>query len=115
MRGHRIRAKAQSYTPGKMNRTEEQYANYLELLKRAGEIRDYMFEPMKLNLAKRTTYTPDFMVVSSDDTIELHEVKGFWRDDARVKIKVAAERFKMFAFIAMKKGKGGKWVREEFE
>jgi hypothetical protein len=42
----------------------------------------------------------------------MHEVKGFWQDDARVKIKVAASIYP-FKFIAVKKAKGG-WEREEF-
>ena len=32
--------------------------------------------------------------------LELHECKGFWRDDARVKIKVAASLYP-FKFIAV--------------
>lgn len=49
--------------------------------------------------------------------MELHEVKGYWEDDARVKIKVAAEAFWMFRFIAIKarpKKEGGGWEIEEF-
>ena len=80
-----------------------------------------------MRLAKRTFYEPDFMVWlwptvvvdTSEDPdpypgrIEIHEVKGFWRDDARVKIKVAAEMFPMFKFIAVTR-KGWLWKREEF-
>jgi len=99
--------------PGTMNKTEEAYEQHLELLKRAGEIRDYRFEGIKLRLANRTFYTPDFVVVT-DDQIELHEVKGFWEDDARVKIKVAAEIHPWFFFVAVKKAKGGGWAVEQF-
>lgn len=74
----------------------------LELAKRAGQIVDYRYEPFALKLAKLTTYTPDFLVIYSD-RFELHEVKGFWQDDARVKIKVAAERFPWFRFLAIQK------------
>jgi len=98
--------------PGTMNKTEEAYGQRLELLKRAGEIRDYKFEGIKLRLAARTFYTPDFVVVT-DDQIEMHEVKGFWEDDARVKIKVAAEIHPWFVFVAVKKVKDG-WDREQF-
>lgn len=103
---------------GKMNKTEAAYAQRLELLKSANEIVDYKFEAIKLTLAKRTTYTPDFFVHNSDDILELHEVKGHWEDDARVKIKVAAQQFPQFKFIAVKKGRKTKgepeWVVEEF-
>jgi len=44
--------------------------------------------------------------------IECHEVKGFWRDDARVKIRVAASLYP-FRFVAVTKTKGG-WDIEEF-
>ena len=50
------------------------------------------------------------------EALEFHEVKGFWRDDARVKIKVAAEHFP-FKFVAVRKKKlseGGGWDVEEF-
>jgi hypothetical protein len=48
--------------------------------------------------------------------IELHEVKGFWTDDARVKIKVAASIYP-FKFMAVKprpQKVGGGWEVEEF-
>lgn len=96
-----------------MNKTESEYASILEVMKSAGEIALFEFEPLKLRLAKSTYYTPDFMVVNQDGEVEFHEVKGFWRDDARVKIKVAADRFRYFQFIAVSK-KRGKWERERF-
>ena len=75
-------------TRGVMNKTEQRYAFHLAGLRQAGQIARYDFEPVKLRLADRTFYTPDFRVIIPDGTIEFHEVKGFWRDDARVKIKV---------------------------
>ena len=86
------------------------------LLKRlllAGEVLHYEFEPLKLRLADKTFYTPDFMVVRRDGLIELHEVKGFWEDDARVKIKVAAKQHWMFTFVGVQR-KGAHWSLEAF-
>jgi hypothetical protein len=40
-------------------------------------------------LAKDTFYTSDFMVMLADGRLEAHEVKGFWQEDARAKIKIA--------------------------
>jgi len=94
----------------KMNKTEQAYANHLELLRRGGEVVDYAFERCNLRLADNTYYRPDFLVVY-EDRFEFHEVKGFWRDDARVKIKVAAEQNPWFRFVVVKKTKGS-W---EFE
>lgn len=102
---------------GSLNKTESRYADQLELRKLAGEVAWYGYESIKLKLTKATFYTPDFLVILADGTVELHEVKGFWEDDARVKIKVAAELFPMFRFIAItEQGKkfGGGWKVEEF-
>lgn len=103
--------------PGSLNKTETAYAQQLELRKSAGEVLWYVFEGLKLRLADNTFYTPDFAVMLSDGSIECHEVKGFWEDAARVKIKVAADRFP-FRFIAIKaraKRDGGGWAEEAFE
>lgn len=102
---------------GKMNKTEAEYGALLAQMKMAGEIQWYAFEGMTFKLADNTRYTPDFSVMRADGLIECHEVKGFWRDDARVKIKVAAELFP-FRFIAIKKRAkkaGGGWDMEVFE
>ena len=80
----------------------------------AGLILWHKFEPLKLRFADNTFYTPDFAVLpASTRVIELHEVKGFWRDDARVKIKVAASLFP-FRFIAVTLHKRGGWMVKEF-
>ena len=101
---------------GQMNNTEMAYANRLELLHRADEIAWYRFEGMKLRLADNTFYTPDFAVMLTNGQMECHEVKGFWQDDARVKIKVAASiyPFRFIAVTARSKKQGGGWSREEF-
>ena len=102
----------------RMNKTEAEWAMILEARKRAGEIVWYGFEAIKLRLADNTHYTPDFAVITAfGHNLELHETKGFWRDDARVKIKVAAEMFPFFKFFAMKKRRkkdGGGWAIEGF-
>ncbi|GGO89088.1 hypothetical protein GCM10011348_46020 [Marinobacterium nitratireducens] len=98
-----------------MNKTEARYqSEVLEPAVAAGTYRSARFEAVKLRLADRTFYTPDFQVVN-DETgeIELHEVKGYWEDDARVKIKVAAAQFPEFRFIAVQHKKG-EWIREAF-
>jgi hypothetical protein len=86
---------------------ETRYANHLTLLQKAGEIYDWKFEPMKLRLAWKTWYTPDFFVEFEDGRLEVHEVKGHWEDDARVKIKVAADLYHCFRFVAVTEGASG--------
>ena len=96
----------------RMNKTEAAYAYELEMRRLAGEVAWFAFEAIKLRLADKTFYTPDFLVVLADGEVQFHEVKGFWRDDARVKIKVAAEQYP-FPFVAIRKTKGG-WETEYF-
>ncbi len=97
---------------GALNKTEAAYAQHLELQKRAGLIRAYAFEALTFKLANDTRYTPDFMVLTADRVIELHEVKGFWRDDALVKVKVAAAQHPWFVFKAVRKEKAGWEITE---
>lgn len=101
---------------GAMNKTEAAYERDLRDAQTLGDILWYRFEGLKLRLADNTFYTPDFAVMSSDGVMECHEVKGFWRDDARAKIKIAAEMYP-FRFKAVKaeaKKRGGGWKVEAF-
>lgn len=98
---------------GAMNKTEAAYALTLKARQSAGEILWWRFEGLKLRLADLTFYTPDFAVMTREGFIECHEVKGFWTDDARVKVKVAADQYP-FRFLAIKRGKGG-WEVEDFD
>ena len=90
---------------GTMNKTERAYADHLELRQHAGEIAWFKFEGVKLRLADSTFYSPDFAVMLAGGEMEMHEVKGFWRDDARAKIKIAADMYP-FRFIALRKVRG---------
>lgn len=98
---------------GEMNKTE---AAYSQLLESDDNVIWYKFEGMTFKLADNTRYTPDFAVMVKSGQLEMHEVKGHWYDDARVKIKVAASIYP-FRFIACKpkaKKDGGGWIIEEF-
>jgi len=101
---------------GQMNKSEQAYAEYLGQLQAVGGILWHKFEGMKFRLADNTFYTPDFMVMKPDGQLEAHEVKGFWQDDAKVKIKVASDMYPV-RFVAIKaraKKDGGGWQIEEF-
>lgn len=104
-------------TPGTMNKTEKAYQDdVLAMRHLSGVSLFFGFEPFKLRLAGNTFYTPDFVEVLPD-RIRVIEVKGHWEDDARVKIKVAAEAFWWFEFVAVtKRAKkdGGGWKEETF-
>ncbi|AXE32747.1 DUF1064 domain-containing protein [Chromobacterium phragmitis] len=101
---------------GAMNKTEAAYAQHLEAQKVAGRVAWFKFEGLKFRLADSTFYTPDFAVMLASGEMEAHEVKGFWQDDARAKIKIAADMypFKFVAIKARSKKDGGGWAVEEF-
>jgi hypothetical protein len=66
-----------------------------------------------LKLADDCRYTPDF-VTYGGTYVHFWEVKGYWRDDARVKIKVAARLFPWAKFTAVQRIKG-EWRFEEIK
>lgn len=101
---------------GAMNKTEAAYAAHLGQRQHAGEVLWFRFEGVKLRLADNTFFTPDFAVLAADGVMECHEVKGHWQDDARVKIKVAADQypFRFLAVRARAKRDGGGWDVESF-
>lgn len=101
---------------GQMNATEREYGALLDQRRSAGEVLWFKFEGLKLRLADNTFYTPDYAVMLSTGEMELHEVKGFWQDDARAKIKIAADLYP-FCFIAVRKRTkkdGGGFEEENF-
>jgi hypothetical protein len=94
----------------KMNGLEKSYAQYLEFLKKAGEIKDWKFEPINFRLADKCFYKIDFLIRNNDDSIEFHETKGRWEDDALVKFKVVAEMYPFWIFKAIMRKDGQFYV-----
>lgn len=103
---------------GELNKTEQAYRAHLESLKQAGEVLWYRFEGIKLRLADKTFLTVDFAVMLADGQLQMHDCKGskaIFHDDARVKMKVAADSYP-FAFkvaYPLSKKEGGGWLIEE--
>jgi hypothetical protein len=100
--------KAKPHKLDGMNKTEAAYAAHLDWLTREGFVRSYLFGSVKLRLARKTWYTPDFFVVYRGH-YEFVEVKGFLRDDAAAKFKIAREMYP-FAMWRMVKREGGRFV-----
>lgn len=97
--------------PSGPNKLESAYSDHLELLRRAGLIRAWDFEPEKLRLAGRCWLLVDFRVVLNSGHIEIHETKGFMRDDASAKLKVAARLHPCFTFWLVRQVRGsGGWT-----
>jgi hypothetical protein len=114
--GVKLRARHQA---GVMNGPENRYANILEGRKRLGELVDWRFECLKLKLADKTYFTADFFVVRNDGELELVDVKGSGpeEEDARVKIKTAAETYPWFHFAIARertRKQGGGFEIERF-
>lgn len=92
------------------NKWENRYAiDILEPRRRVGEIHHYEFEALKLRVGIGAYYTPDWVAWRQDGRVEIHEVKGFWREAAKVRWKAVQDRYRGFIFVAMTI-KGGVWV-----
>jgi hypothetical protein len=103
---------------GTLNKTETEYAALLEQKKQAGEIFDYKPHAMRVRLADNTFYEVDFLVVSADMGLEIHEVKGgFTSDKGQLKIKLCAETLPWFRMVKaekLSKKQGGGWKLTDF-
>ncbi len=91
----------------RLNKTEAAFLAWL----RANHWENIAIQAITLKLGDDCRYTPDFTAIK-DGKLVAFEVKGFWRDDARVKIKTAARQFRWLKFIAVTKAKGGGWDEE---
>lgn len=101
-----------------LNKTEEQYAEQLAIRQHAGEIQWYRWEGIKLRVTdptvakslQTTWYTPDFLVMAADGTLECHEIKGgFAVEKDILRLKAAASHFPFQFVLARKlpKSQGG--------
>lgn len=120
-------AKHKRRAPGERNKTEAAYESHLDVLHRAGEIDGFKFEGIKLKLADNTHFTPDFIVYAADGVVELHDTKGTTKklraggfkeavpwieEDAKLKLKLAAELFPFRVFAVFKTPDG--WQKQQF-
>ena len=95
-----------------MNKWESEYAQELEVARQTGQILWWAYEPIRLRLADNTGYTPDFCELFPSGLLRFVEIKGFLRDDANVKFKMAAELYP-FDFVMLRKQKakdGAGWL-----
>lgn len=100
-----------------MNGTEARYAAHLDQLIQAGAVQWWAFESVKVLIGGGSFYRPDFIVQLADGMLELHEVKGFMTEAARLRIKVAASRypfvFKVVRAVPKKRqAQAGEWEVE---
>ena len=81
----------------KLNKTEAAFERKLKIDRSDCQI---VAQGITLLIANGVRYTPDFAAIPKDPPTEVtfYEVKGFMRDDAAVKLKVAAALYPMFRF-----------------
>ena len=95
---------------GSMNGLERAYAQHLDLRRTAGEVEWYAYEWIKLRLADGAFYTPDFAVKLATGEFQIVECKGtHWREAAKVRIKVAADRYPFTFLVVTKDGEGWRY------
>jgi hypothetical protein len=99
---------------GYKSQWEADFARHLEYLKGDGVITAWGYEQVRLRIGKRSdrakmrapTFTPDFHAIWPDGHLVFYEVKGFYREAAKVRGGVAAAVFPYFTFVVVRKEKG---------
>lgn len=118
--------KGRRRSPGEMNSVESKYNDHLQSLVDTKKVAWFKYEGLKFKLADKTFFTPDFVVMLPDGSIELHEIKGttknkatgkskpFVHDDgSTIKTKVAADQFPFkFSVVWFDKTEG--WLRIDY-
>jgi len=79
----------------KLNKTEAAFFDWLKS-KTPATVRA---QEITLSLGNGVRYTPDFSITDAFGCCDFYEVKGFMRDDAAVKLKVASGRYPEFTFF----------------
>ncbi len=95
---------------GKMNKTEAEFAMILEARANHNEIKQAKFEQIKIRIGEGCWYIPDFFVERHVGKPLFIEIKGFLRDDARVKFLAAKELHTWADFEMWRKTKNG-WLQ----
>lgn len=111
------------------SKNEATFEQYLGTLHAAGVVRAFKYEPlsMRVQLAKKTTYRPDFLVLvwTANDVLPsglvLVEVKprqsktgkAYWQGESRAKAKIAAEALRgLIPLVAVWPNGSGGWDTE---
>jgi hypothetical protein len=87
------------------NKWERDYAQYLNQLRHLHEILFWNYHDFGFRLAGGCFFYPDFFITCPDH-FEVHDVKGFMRDDAHVKLKMGKELWPYFRWAYTRKIKG---------
>lgn len=94
------------FQPDGMNKLERAFWARLQSAKHDGIFREIYREPIKLRLAGNTFYTPDFLTYGGFNGFCLWETKGYMREDASIKLKVAAAKYPGFRWTLVQRDRG---------
>lgn len=86
----------------KLNKTERAYLWHLRKL----NVPLLRIQQHTLKLADDCRLTVDFTYMNANGRLVFVDVKGFQREDALIKMKVAARQFPEFDFVIVKREKG---------
>lgn len=105
-----------------MNKLERRFRdNILEPAYVRGDLAAYYREPFRLVLTGQTTYRPDFVAVERPaeqglpPRLVVCEIKGFFRDDAKLKIKWGASSYPCFRWLVIYHRRHGGWIVQEVD
>lgn len=93
----------------KLNKTERAYLWYLRKL----NVPNLRIQQVTLKLAYDCRLTVDFTYVNTNGRMVFVDVKGWQREDALIKMKMAARQFTEFDFVIVKRDGAGweeRWV-----
>lgn len=89
-----------SHDEDKLNKTERAYLHHLRSQPNNVWVG---VQNLTVKIADDCRLTPDFAVLDARGKLTLIDVKGFQREDALIKMKVAARLFPMFEFSIVKR------------
>lgn len=97
------------------NKLERDYYDHLVMLRRAGEIHDFRYEPCSFRLGNDCRYEPDFMILYPDGRTVFHETKGRMFAHSRVKIKTFVTLYPFFPLYLVERSKNGRFDVTRFD
>lgn len=95
----------------RLNKTEKAF---LEYLRHTAQVKCLHIMAITLKLAFDCRLTPDFSYYSEGGQLTFIDVKGWQREDALIKMKVAARTFPEWRFVIVKRIKR-EWKFEEIK
>ena len=94
----------------KLNKLERRWLAHM----RALHMQEIGIQSLTLKLGDDCRYTPDFTTIDAHGHLVAYETKGFMRDDAQVKIKIAARKFRWIEFVLVTE-ENHQWIETQIK